>query len=134
MRALEPGLRASGCGLLFVGNGSPAQATAFAENHARGWPVLTDPTRRVFAAAGMRRSLWATLHPRLLVNLLRALRSGFRQRRVEGDAWQQGGVLLFDGAGRVVHAQADRAGGDPLDLQALAAAIERTTSSRAARA
>ncbi|MBK8096518.1 MAG: AhpC/TSA family protein [Planctomycetes bacterium] len=133
MRALEPRLRAGAACLVFVGNGNPAQAAGFAERHAGGFPVLTDPTRRVFAAVGMRRSLWATVHPRLLLNLLRALRLGFRQRRVEGDPWQQGGVLLFDGAGRVVHAQADRAGGDPLDLQALAAAIERTTSSRAAR-
>lgn len=115
---------------MFVGNGSPLQAAGFAERHAGGHAVLTDPTRRVFAAAGMRRSLWATLHPRLLINLLRALRTGFRQRRVEGDAWQQGGVLVFDGPGRVVHAQVDRAGGDQLDLRALAAAVEAITSPR----
>lgn len=132
MRRLDPELRAAAAGLVFLGSGTPAQAAGFGERHAGGWPVLTDPSRRAFAAAGMRRTWRSTLHPRLFWNLLRAFRAGHRQRRVEGDAWQQGGVLVFDGSGRIAHAQIDRVGGDPLLLPALAAAVAAVTKSRAA--
>jgi hypothetical protein len=85
--------------------------------------VLSDPTRAVFAAAGMRRSLFATLHWRLFVNAWRAFRRGFRQTSVQGDPWQQGGVLVLDRDGAVRHRQIDRAGGDMLDLDAVLAAL-----------
>lgn len=111
--------------LVFVGTGAPAMAAAFAVEHAAAHPVLCDPQRRLFAAAGMRRSLWASLHWRLFANAWRAWRGGFRQGRVQGDAWQQGGLLLLDADGGVLHRQVDRAGGDPLDVAAVLAAAGR---------
>jgi len=87
-----------------------------------GLPVLSDIARTSYRAAGMRRSLFGLLHPRLLRNLLRALRRGFRQRGVQGDAWQQGGVLVVARDGRLLHAQLDGTGGDELDLAAVLAA------------
>ncbi len=101
-------------------------AADFAAQFAGGHDVLCDPQRRAFAAAGMRRSLGATLHWRLLKNAVRALRGGFRQGRVLGDPWQQGGVLVFARDGRLVHQQHDRAGGDPLELDAVVAAVRAT--------
>lgn len=115
--------------LLFIGTGTPAMAADFARQHAGPHPVLVDPARATFRAAGMRRALGATLHWRLVPNLLRALRAGFRQTRVQGDAWQQGGALVLDAAGRVQHRQVDRAGGEPLDLDALVAAAARARTS-----
>jgi hypothetical protein len=98
-------------------------ATAFVRQHAGVVPVFSDPARRTFRAAGMRRSLWATLHWRLVVNLVRALRRGFRQGSVQGDAWQQGGVVVIDAGGSIVHRQVDRAGGDPIDVAAVRAVL-----------
>ena len=123
MRERENELSAGGAKLLFVGTGTPAMAAEFAKVHAGQHPVLSDTARATFAAAGMRRSPWATLHWRLLRNLWRALRAGFRQTRVQGDAWQQGGVLVLDARGAVCHRQVDRAGGDPLDLDAVLTAV-----------
>lgn len=111
-----------GARIVFVGSGTPAMAADFARTQAGSPVVLSDPTRATFQAAGMRRSAWATLHWRLLVNAWRALRAGFRQTRVLGDVWQQGGVLVLDAAGIVRHRQVDRAGGDELDLQGVLAA------------
>lgn len=123
MRPHHEALAARGARLLFVGTGLPAMAAAFAREHAGDVPVFCDPARRTFRAAGMRRSLWATLHWRLVANLVRALRRGFRQSSVQGDAWQQGGVVVLDAGGRIVHRQIDRAGGDPLDVDAVRAAL-----------
>lgn len=122
MRRRDDELEAAGAKLVFVGTGTPAMAASFAREHAGPHPVLSDAARRTFAAAGMRRSLWATLHWRLVKNLWRALRAGFRQTDVQGDAWQQGGVVVLGPDGAVRHRQVDRAGGDPLDLDAVVAA------------
>jgi len=111
---------------VFVGTGTPAMAADFARTHAGPHPVLSDPARATFAAAGMRRSVWATLHWRLLGNAWRALRAGFRQGRVQGDAWQQGGAIVLDREGAVVYRQVDRAGGDPLDVGAIVASVGAT--------
>ncbi len=127
MRHLEPLLAANAARLVFIGTGLPAMAGDFARVHAGPHAVLCDPTRRAFAAAGMRRSWSATLHWRLLQNAVRALRQGFRQGRVQGDAWQQGGVLVVDAASRLLHHAVDRVGGDLLDLDAVAAAIMRAS-------
>ena len=123
MRTHEAAIAAAGAQMVFVGTGLPAMAADFARAQAGPHPVLSDPQRRVFAAAGMRRALWTTLHWRLVRNFWRALRAGFRQTRLQGDAWQQGGVLVVDAAGTIRHRQVDGAAGDPLDLEAVLAAV-----------
>ncbi len=123
MRTREQELATLGATLLFVGNGSPAQAADFARQYAGPHAVLSDRARATYQAAGLRRSLFATLHWRLLRNAWRALRGGFRQSSVQGDALQQGGVLVVGADDRVLHEAADRAGGDELDLSAVVAAV-----------
>lgn len=98
--------------LVFVGTGTPAMAGAFAREVAGPHPVLCDSTRAAFAAARMRHGLASVLHPRAVLNAWRALRAGFRQTRVQGDPWQQGGVLVFDGKGSLLHAAVDAVAGD----------------------
>jgi hypothetical protein len=123
VRAHDLYLASRGVRVVFVGTGSPAMAASFAAAHAGPHAVLVDPLRRLFAAVGMRRSLWASLHWRLFVNAWRAWRAGFRQGRVQGDPWQQGGLLLLAADGRIVHRQVDRAGGDPLHVALALAAL-----------
>jgi peroxiredoxin len=110
--------------VVLVGPGAPDKAARFAERHGCGFAVFTDPTLGVQQQAGLRRGFGTTLRLRALLNLLRALRRGFRQTAVEGDAWQQGGALVFDSEGRLRHVQADRVAGDPLDLDRLLAALD----------
>ena len=104
---------------MFVGTGTPAMARAFRDELGEGSVVLSDVDRAAYRAAGMRRSLFSSLHWRTFWNALRAWRRGFRQSRVQGDPWQQGGALVFDRAGALVHQQLDRAAGDELDVDAL---------------
>jgi len=115
----------AGARLVFVGPGTPAMARAFRDEQPGDGVVLSDVDRNSYRAAGMRRSIWALLHWRMVWNLLRALRGGFRQTKVQGDPWQQGGVLVFDAAGGLVHQQVDRVGGDELDADAVVAASRR---------
>lgn len=122
MRGHEGELAAARARLVFVGTGTPAMAQDFARTHAGPHPVLSDPARRAFAAAGMRRSIGGLLHWRLLKNLVRALRRGFRQTKVQGDAWQLGGVVVFGPDGVERHREVDGAGGDELAVAGILAA------------
>jgi hypothetical protein len=123
LRGREKELLAANARLLFVGTGSPAMAADFQKAHASPHPVFSDVTRRSFEAAGMRRSFWSFLHWRFVRNALRAFRNGFRQTEVLGDAWQQGGVLLFDSHGRLRHHQIDAVAGDTINLDAVVTAL-----------
>lgn len=105
-------------------------AAAFAREHAGGWPVLADSARTAFGAAGLRRGFGSLLRGRLLANWWRASRRGFRQGRVQGDAWQLGGVVVLDRAGRVLHRQVDGTAGDELDVDAVLAACAGARTSR----
>lgn len=123
MRGREAELAAIGARLLFVGTGTPAMAKDFQATHGGRHPVFSDSGRALFAAAGMQRRLGTTLHWRLVKNMFRALRGGFRQTKVQGDPWQQGGVLVFDAGGQLRHQQYDGAAGDVIDLDAVMAAL-----------
>ncbi len=118
-----PELGRQGASAVFVGPGSAAMAKDFARTHALGVPVLCDPERRLFAAAGMRRGLWTVLRLATLRSALRAFFAGHRQAKVQGDPMQQGGVLVLAADGKVVHAQRDCAAGDAIDWRAVQAAV-----------
>jgi peroxiredoxin len=113
-----PELARAGVRTILVGNGSPDQLVAFVQRHAlSGAPVevTTDPSLAVYAALGLHRSAWATIGPRALVDLARALAAGHPHRRhrpTEGDYTQQGGVLLVDGRGTVRFFHRSRSLGD----------------------
>lgn len=122
MRARAAEFAAAGAIIVYVSTGTPAMAKDFAAKEGLGGLVLSDIDRKAFAAARMPRSLWKLLHPRFVANLWRSLRAGFKQTGVQGDPWQQGGVLVFARDGRLVHQQVDGAAGDLLDVDAIVAA------------
>lgn len=117
-------IRKKGAELVFVGNGSRQQARAFREEFAIASPVYVDPERRAYAALGMKRR---ALGPRAVLatarNSLRALRAGFRQTDVQGDAWQLGGVLVLRPGGVVAYRYLSAAAGDHPPVDDLVAAI-----------
>ncbi|MBL8756716.1 MAG: AhpC/TSA family protein [Planctomycetes bacterium] len=125
MRTREAELQAAGANLVFVGSGLPAMAADFARQHAGPHPVLSDPQRSAFAAAGMRRGWYTLLHWRFVANLWRSLRAGFRQAGVQGDPWQHGGVLVLAADRRLLHQQLDTTAGDEVDVDAVLAAVRR---------
>lgn len=66
-------------------------------------PILVDPERESYRLLGLARTLGSSLNPRLLANGARAARAGFRQGKTQGDALQQGGVLVVKRGGEVVY-------------------------------
>lgn len=67
--------------------------------------MLTDPKRRSFKHAGLMRSAFLTLSPLALFYLVRAMFKGFRQGKLKGDPWQQGGAVVVSREGRLLYRQ-----------------------------
>lgn len=125
MRPLLSEMRRKGANVAIVGNGLPAMAKGFVDRlklagEAR---VLTDPGRASYRLAGFRRGVWATLGPRALLNLFRALRQGLGTGKIEGDAWQQGGALVLDRGGEVLFRYASARQGDHAPPEKLVSAL-----------
>lgn len=109
---------------MLVGSGSPAAAKAFQEDLGLGEiRIFSDPTRRAYELAGFRRGLLTLLRPGAVWNYLRAFLSGHRQKAKQGDALQQGGLLLIKPDGTIPFRQISHASGDHADLDDVLAVL-----------
>ncbi|MEZ4471490.1 MAG: AhpC/TSA family protein [bacterium] len=115
-----------GARMLAIGNGTASMARGFVQQFKVPFPVFTDPSRQVFALAGMKRRFGIGLHTLAVAG--RALKEGFRQGRTQGDPWQQGGVLIILPPGEVAFEHVDQGAGDHLDPASVLAALEAALS------
>jgi peroxiredoxin len=108
-------LARAGVRVVLIGNGTPDQLAGFVERNrlaGRAVDLVTDPTLAVYRALGLLRSRWATLGPRALYEMVRAMGAGHPHLHVEGDAMQQGGAVVVDPRGIVSFAKRNRSIGD----------------------
>ena len=112
---------------VLIGNGPPASIEDFIERFllvAKPVTVVTDPQLESFRAAGLVRSWWATIGPRALWDFARETGRGHLNRRVDGDARQQGGTLLVDNKGQLVwYHRNESMGGYPSTVDVVDAAL-----------
>ena len=108
--------------LYVIGNGSPSFIAGFRDQTGWTGPVYTDPSLAVYKVAQLKRGVAKTLDPRSLGDAFRALRTGSRQGRTQGDQWQQGGTLVVARSGEVrYHHASDRPGDNARAAQIIAA-------------
>lgn len=116
-------IEAAGATLQVIGNGAPMFMAGFRETTGYDGNLYTDPSLAVYQALELRRG-WATiLDPRAAKNAARALAGGFRQGRTQGDATQQGGVLVVARDGTIRFRHADRVAGDGPPVATVLAAL-----------
>jgi hypothetical protein len=121
VRRAAASLRERGAEIVVVGCGSRTQARAFREEVGWAGPLFVDKSRGSYRALGFRRGVFRALGGSL-PHLLRALRAGFRQRGVQGDPWQLGGVLVVLPSGEIAYRfESDAAGHHPPMAEVLAA-------------
>ncbi len=123
MRDAYEEIRARGAALAAVGSGTEAMARAFQEEQGLPFPLYVDPSRRAYEAAGLKRGAASTFSPRVLKNALRARRRGFRQTAVQGDPWQQGGVLVILPDDTIALHYVSEVAGDHPEVAAVLAAL-----------
>jgi hypothetical protein len=124
----------AGAALAFVGNGNLLFARAFAEELGIEAPVYVDTGLDAYAALGLARGVVAALGSASVVaHAARAMRGGFRQRGVQGDPWQLGGVFVVAPGGDLRYAYASKAAGDHPPVEALLAALRTGGGASASR-
>lgn len=104
-------IRATGAALYVVGNGAPNFIAGFRQTTGYTGPIYTDPSLAAYRAAHLKRGRFIT--PALAFRSIRALARGFRQATsIQGDADQQGGVLVVDTTGRILWQHISQGAGD----------------------
>ena len=102
----------------------PEHVEAFRRHFPLDGRILVDPGLESYRAAGLRRGILLTLfRPASLAGGWRAWRRGFRQGRLQGDAWQQGGTLVLGSNGQVLLRHVSAGTGDYASNQAILAAL-----------
>jgi hypothetical protein len=116
-------LHAAGAEVAVIGNGAPHFMAGFRE--LTGWrgPLYTDPSLSVFEAAQLERGVARTLDPRGLAGGVRAFFAGHRQGRTQGDAYQQGGVLVIAPGGEIRWRHVSQRPGDNASVAEILAAL-----------
>jgi hypothetical protein len=89
--------------LVIIGNGAPNFIAGFREQTGYTGPIYTDPTLAVYKAAQLKRGVKTFLKLGAATATIGSLRRGFRQGKTEGDATQQGGVLVVAPDGRILY-------------------------------
>jgi hypothetical protein len=115
-------LRAANVDLVVIGNGTPNFIAGFRDQTKYPGPIYTDPSLAVFQAAGLKRGVARTLNVKSLGKTVSAFMKGHRQGLTQGDAWQQGGVLVVSPNNEVKWQHAsDRPGDNATAAQIVAA-------------
>lgn len=116
-------IRAAGGELIVIGNGAPHFIAGFRELTRYTGALYTDPTLAAYEAAHLERGVTKTLSARALVPTLRAFARGGRQGTIQGDNWQQGGVMVVATDGVVLYHHASRRPGDNASPDDIVAAL-----------
>ena len=113
----------AGAALYVIGNGSSSFIEGFREQTKYQGPIYTDPSLEVFKAAGLKRSVTATIDPRGVLKGVGAFMRGHRQGATKGDPWQQGGVLVVAPSGEVKWQHASDRPGDNASVEQIVKAL-----------
>lgn len=118
-------IHAAGAELVMVGNGNRHFGQGFVKDLGLTTPLYVDTKREAYKALGFKRSLTSLITPKALAAAARALKSGFRQGRTQGDAAQLGGVLVVRPGGEVAFRYASDSPGDHPRVEKVMAALEK---------
>lgn len=119
----SPEIRARGADLVVVGCGRPEHIPGFREATGYDGTLLTDPSLRVFEAAGLAYGWTRTFHPLTFIKGIRAFAGGFRQGARRGNPVQQGGTFVLGPGERVRFQWRDRFAGDHPEMDEVLAAL-----------
>jgi hypothetical protein len=121
-------IEAAGARLVVIGSGTPNFIAGFRENTGFDGLILSDPSLSAYKVAGMRRDMWRNFTPLSAAYAVRALARGHMQGRTQGDASQQGGVLVIEPPGHIVFEHLSKLAGDNAPPADILAALEARRS------
>ena len=109
-------LDAAGIPLVAIGSGSPGGARHFIEKLHFTGEMYVNQDLSAYRAFKLERGFWKTLGPASLIRGIQAMREGFRQGRMDGDNWQQGGIFVMGPGNKLIFQHRNKFAGDHADL------------------
>ena len=117
-----------GVEVVVVGNGKPHHAKMFAEDESVPFTLWVDPEMNAYRAAGLQRGVTKVFTRKGLGHSMRAFKGGFRQKKTQGDPWQNGGVFVITPQGESLMEQVSQEAGDHAQISDILQAIDRGAS------
>ena len=105
-------IESRGAKLHLIGNGGPSFIEGFREQTGYTGSIYTDPSLKAYEAAGLIRSVRATVGIRSIAAGIKSMAAGQRQGPTQGDAWQQGGALVVTSDGQALFSHQSKVAGD----------------------
>ena len=118
-------IHGAGAEMIVIGNGAPHFIAGFREITGYRGPLYTDPSLATFEAAALQRGVLKSLNLRSVAPTMKAFKAGFKQGKVEGDTWQQGGVLVMRRSGEVAWQHTSQRPGDNATAAQILGALVR---------
>ena len=112
-----------GAELVVIGNGAPNFMAGFREHTGYHGALYTDPSLDTYRALALKRSVTSSMNPKSLGRAVTALGRGFRQKKVQGDPWQQGGAFVISSDGVIRWSFRARFAGDMPDVSRILRAL-----------
>jgi hypothetical protein len=122
LMGIKEKLDEAGIPLVAIGSGSPEGARHFIEKLHFTGEMFVNQDLSAYRAFKLERGFWKTLGPASLIRGIQAMREGFRQGRMDGDNWQQGGVFVLGPGKKLIFQHRNKFAGDHADLDAVLAA------------
>ncbi|HUS27110.1 MAG TPA: peroxiredoxin-like family protein [Kofleriaceae bacterium] len=116
-------IQGAGAELYVIGNGTPSFIEGFREQTKYDGPLYTDPSLEVYKAAELKRGVTKVLNIKAALPTLKAFAKGGKQGLTQGDAWQQGGVVVVASDGSVKWQHASGYPGDNASVEQIVRAL-----------
>jgi hypothetical protein len=116
-------IHGKGAELFVIGNGAPNFIEGFRDHTKYDGPLYTDPSLAAYEAAQLKRGVGTVLSARAAGATIKRFLGGGKQGSVQGDAWQQGGVLVVTPDGTVQWQHTSDYPGDNAPIDDIVAAL-----------
>jgi len=98
--------------IVVIGNGFPNFIEGFRNDTGYTGDLFTDPSLESYQLLNFKNSVKSLLGFKTMKSALHALSTGYLQKGIQGDALQQGGVVVVDSGGEPVYFYASSEAGD----------------------
>jgi len=103
--------------VVVIGNGQPNFIDGFRNDTGYKGDLFTDPSLKTYELLNFKKSVGSLLGVKTFKSALDALKSGYLQKGIQGNAFQQGGVVVIHPVDKPVYFYISEKAGDhaPLD-------------------
>ncbi len=114
-----------GLRLVVIGNGDSYFIKTFREDTGFQGEIYTDPSRQSYTILQFKKGIRSSVRLKTLTTGLKAIMEGHSQKSVQGDPWQQGGVIVITPGQSISFFYANQEAGDYVEVETILMKIPR---------